>query len=152
MQCWHGARSDYGEPDYLCIRHLGSGQCCLTTRGFLNTYVTLLRMSSLKGQCHEIFDFWFFRESVSPKPLSISLGPFRIFSKIRGDIRSSTCTTGVVGIGGEWKKSSIRKILIILFGHLWVEELTYIKIFAFKFTLRSLQLDIVPIICRRYRW
>jgi hypothetical protein len=24
------------------------------------------------------------------------------------------------------KKSSIRKILIILFGHLWIEELTYI--------------------------
>jgi hypothetical protein len=25
----------------------------------------------LKGQCHEIFDLWFFYESVSPKPLSI---------------------------------------------------------------------------------
>ncbi len=25
----------------------------------------------LKGQCHEIFDFWFFHKSVSPKPLSI---------------------------------------------------------------------------------
>ncbi len=31
----------------------------------------------------------FFHESVSPKPLIISLGPFRILSKIRGDIRSS---------------------------------------------------------------
>jgi hypothetical protein len=30
-----------------------------------------------------------------------------------------------------------------LFGHLWVVELTYIYIFAFKFTLRSLQPDIV---------
>jgi hypothetical protein len=29
----------------------------------------------------------FFHKSVSPGPLSISLGPFRIFSKIRGDIR-----------------------------------------------------------------
>ncbi len=29
----------------------------------------------------------FFHESVSPGPLSIPLGPFRIFSKIRGDIR-----------------------------------------------------------------
>jgi hypothetical protein len=26
----------------------------------------------------------FFHESVSPKPLSITLGPFKIFSKIRG--------------------------------------------------------------------
>ncbi len=28
----------------------------------------------------------------------------------------------VVDTGGKWKKSSIRKILIILFGYLWVEE------------------------------
>ena len=28
--------------------------------------------------------------------------------------------------GGKWKKSSIRKILTILFGHLWVVEETYI--------------------------
>jgi hypothetical protein len=62
----------------------------------------------------------FFHESVSPKHLSIPLRPFRIFSKIRGDIRGSRCTTG------KWKKSSSRKILIILFGHLWVVELTYI--------------------------
>ncbi len=40
----------------------------------------------------------FFHESVSPKPLSIPLWPFRIFSKIRRDIRSSRCTTGVVDV------------------------------------------------------
>jgi hypothetical protein len=51
---------------------------------------------SVKGQCHEIFDFWFFHESVSPKPLSIPLRPFQIFSKICGDIRSSRLTTGVI--------------------------------------------------------
>jgi hypothetical protein len=61
----------------------------------------------------------FFRESVSPKPLSIPLGSFEIFSKVRGDIHSSRCTTGVVDIGGKWKKSSIRNVLHILFGHLW---------------------------------
>jgi hypothetical protein len=49
----------------------------------------------LKGQCHEIFCFWFFHESVSPQPQSIPLRPFRIFSKIRGDIRKSRCTTGI---------------------------------------------------------
>jgi hypothetical protein len=43
------------------------------------------------------------------------------------------------------KKSSIRKILITLFGHLWVVEETFIYIFAFTF--RCLQPDIVPIIC-----
>ncbi len=68
----------------------------------------------------------FFLESVSPKPLIIPSGPFRIFSKIRGDIRSSRFATGVNDTGGKWKKSSIRKILIVLFGYLWVVEETYI--------------------------
>ena len=70
------------------------------------------------------FRLWFFHESVFSEPLSKPLGPFRIFSKIRLDIHSSRCTTDVVDTGGKWKKSSIRKFLIILFGHLWVVELT----------------------------
>ncbi len=84
------------------------------------------RGAGLKGQCHEIFCWWFFYESVSPQPQSVLLGPFRTFSKIRGDIRSSRLTTGVADTGGKWKKSSIRKILIILLGHLWIVDLTYI--------------------------
>ncbi len=40
-------------------------------------------------------------------------------------------TTGVADTGG---KSSIRKFLIILLGHLWIVELTYIYIFATSFT------------------
>ncbi len=51
--------------------------------------------SLLKGQCHEIFCFCFFHESVSPQPQSIPLGPFQIFSKICGDISKSRCTTGI---------------------------------------------------------
>ncbi len=31
----------------------------------------------------------------------------------------------VIDMGGKWKKSSIRKVLNILFVHLWVVELTY---------------------------
>jgi hypothetical protein len=55
-----------------------------------------LNSTFLKGQCHEIFDFRFFHESVSPKPLRLPLGPFNIFlSKISRDICSSRCTTGV---------------------------------------------------------
>jgi hypothetical protein len=54
--------------------------------------------------------------------MSIPLKPLRIFSKICGDIRSSRFATGVNDTGGKWKKSSIRKILTILFGHLWVVE------------------------------
>jgi hypothetical protein len=55
----------------------------------------------LKGQCHEIFCFWFFYESVSPQPQSIPLVPFRIISKSRGDICSSRLTTGVADTGGK---------------------------------------------------
>jgi hypothetical protein len=55
-----------------------------------------------------------FHELVSPKPINIPLGPFQIFPKIRGDIHSSRCTTGVVdNTSGKWKKSSIRKVLNI---------------------------------------
>jgi hypothetical protein len=60
----------------------------------------------------------FFHESVSPKPQSIPLGLFKFFSKIRGDIPSSRFTIGVVDTSGKWKKSSIIKVLIILFVHL----------------------------------
>ncbi len=58
-------------------------------------------VSFLKGQCHEIFCFRFFHESPSPKPLIITLGSFQIFSKIRGDIRKSRCTTSVNDTGGK---------------------------------------------------
>jgi hypothetical protein len=51
-----------------------------------------MRQACLKGQCHEIFCFWFFHESVSPQPQSIPVGPFQIYSKIHGDIRKSTTT------------------------------------------------------------
>ncbi len=52
---------------------------------------------NFKGQCHG-----FFHESVSPKPLSIPLGPFQIFSKIRGEIRSSRFAAGIVDTGGKF--------------------------------------------------
>jgi hypothetical protein len=35
----------------------------------------------LKGQCHEILTSGFFHESVSPKPPSIPVGLFQVFSK-----------------------------------------------------------------------
>jgi hypothetical protein len=77
-----------------------------------------------------------FHESVSHKPLSIPLGPFKTFPKIHGDIHSSRCTTGIVdNTSGKWKKSSIRKFLNVFCGHLWVVE----------FTLRCKQSDIVPL-------
>ncbi len=45
----------------------------------------------------------FFRESVSPQPQSIPLGPFRFFfSRICGDIRKLRCTTGINDTGGKF--------------------------------------------------
>jgi hypothetical protein len=108
-------------------------------------------MSKFKGTVSRDFRLLvFFMKQFPPKPLSIQLGPFQIFSKIRGDIRSSKCTTGVVDTGGKWKKSSIIKVLIISFEHIWEVELAYGYIFVLKFTLRSQQPDIVTIICHRF--
>ncbi len=81
---------------------------------------------NLKGQCHEIFCFWFFSLIGFPQAPEYSIKTVSNFSKIRGDIRISRFATGVNDTGGKWKKSSIRKILIILFSHLWVVEETYI--------------------------
>ncbi len=46
-----------------------------------------------KMLCHEIFCFSFLPGSSSPKPLKITLGSFRIFSKICGHILKSRCST-----------------------------------------------------------
>jgi hypothetical protein len=74
--------------------------------------------STLKDSVTRFFASGSLHETVSPQPQSIPLRRFRIFSKIRGDIRSSRFATGDNNTDGKWKRSSIRKILIILFGHL----------------------------------
>jgi hypothetical protein len=55
----------------------------------------------LKGQCHKILTSGFLHGSVTPKPLIIAFRRFKNFSKIRGDMRSSRCTTGVNDTGGK---------------------------------------------------
>ncbi len=61
---------------------------------------------SIKGTVStRFFAFGFFHESVSTQPQSSPLGPFRIFSKIRVDIRKSSCTTGINDTGGKhWEQ------------------------------------------------
>jgi hypothetical protein len=59
--------------------------------------------STFKGTVSRDFSLLvFFHESVSPQPQSIQLRPFQIFSKIRGDIRESRCTTGISDTGGKF--------------------------------------------------
>jgi hypothetical protein len=53
----------------------------------------------LKGVWHEIFDFRFFSWIIVPRAPSIPMGPFRIFSKIHGDIREWMFITGVNDTG-----------------------------------------------------
>ena len=63
---------------------------------------------SLKGTVsREFLLLVFFHESVSLKPLSIPIGPFRMFSKIRGDIRSSRFATGVNNTRGTGGKIAV---------------------------------------------
>jgi hypothetical protein len=49
-----------------------------------------------------------------PPAPDIPLGPFQIFSKIRGDIRSSRCTIGVIDTGGKWKNLQSEKFSLFL--------------------------------------
>ena len=72
-------------------------------------------------------DFWLqvFTWISFPQAPEFPIRAVSNFSKICGDIRSLRCTTGVVDTGKKWKKSQIRKDFNILFGHLWVVELTY---------------------------
>ena len=56
----------------------------------------------------------FFHQSVSPKHMSIPVRPFRIFSKIRGDIRSSRLTTGVADTGSKWENLQSENLLWFL--------------------------------------
>jgi hypothetical protein len=107
------------------------------------------RIVSLKGQCHEIFDFRFFSLISFPQSPEDTMRAVSNFFENSGRYSQLKVCHGVVDTGGKCKKSSNIKVLIILFKHLWEVELTYGYIFAFKFTLRSQQPDIVPIICHR---
>jgi hypothetical protein len=69
----------------------------------------VLARQGLKGQCHE-------HESFSPQAPEY---PIMAVSKFFEKscillIGSSRCTAGVVDTSGKWKKSSSRKVLIIL--------------------------------------
>ena len=52
----------------------------------------LVNGSSLKGQCHEIFECWFLRQIVSPGPISGTLGKFGIFPNDCRDIQRKVKT------------------------------------------------------------
>ncbi len=117
-------------------------------------YVQSLLPSCLKGQCHEIFDFWFSSWISFPQayPEHTIRAVLIFFFNLAEILAAQGAPPVSLTPVANWKKSSIIKVIIILFGHLWEVELTNRYIFAFKFTLRSQQHDIVPIICPRCHW
>ncbi len=68
--------------------------------GSSNPYPT--SRNRLKGKCHEIFCFRFFSCIIFPKPPKITVGSFRIFPKIQGDIRKWRCTTSINDARGKF--------------------------------------------------
>jgi hypothetical protein len=61
-----------------------------------------MKFSALNGQRHEIFCFWFFSWIIFPQASNNSIRVFSNFSKIRGDICKSRCTTGINDIGSKF--------------------------------------------------
>ncbi len=108
-------------------------------------------VSYCQGFCDIRFSTWISFSQASYYAMRAVL----IFFENLRYFHSSRCTTGViVDTGDKWKKSSIIKVFIISFWHLWAVELAYRYIFSFKFTL-SCQLSawysIVPIVCHRWQ-
>jgi hypothetical protein len=94
-----------------------------STRSSLITYfprssspIATGKVMPIKGQCHDIFNLIFFHESVSFKSLSIPLRSFQFFSKILEIFTAQGAPPVSFATCGQWKKSAIRKLFIILFG------------------------------------
>ncbi len=109
-----------------------------------------LMQTLLKGQCHEIFEFWFFSWISFPQAPEYTIWAVSNFFK-----NSWRYSQLKVHHRCRWHRWQIEKIFknikVILFGHRGEVELFYRYIFAFKLILRSQQPDIVPIICHRYQ-
>ncbi len=68
---------------------------------------------NIKGTVSRDFRLLVFFMNLFPQAPEYTIRAISNFSKIRRDIHSSRCTTGVIDTGGKWKKSSIIKVLII---------------------------------------
>jgi hypothetical protein len=64
--------------------------------------MTLLFSKGYRDSVTKFFASDYFHETSSPKPMKTTIGLFQIFSKISGDIRKSSYTTGVNYTGGKF--------------------------------------------------
>ncbi len=101
------------------------------------------KVVSLKGQCHEIFDFCFFSWISFPQSPEYNIRAVKIFFE-----NSRWYSQLKVHHRCRWHQWQMDYFVWTP----WEVELTYRYIFAFKFTLRPQQTDFVPIICHRCRW
>ncbi len=117
--------------------------------------ILLMHLLNLKGQCHEIFCFWFFSRisfsQVSDYTIRVISNFFensRRYSQLKVCLRCQR---------HRWQMEKTFK-LKNFYNFVWTplgSRVNIYIIFAFKFTLRCLQPDIVAIIChrcQRHRW
>jgi hypothetical protein len=76
----------------------------------------------IKGIAARDFYFGFFHESVSPKPLSILVGPLQIFSTNRGDIRSTLIPVVHLDLRISQRIFLKFEMTLILFSGVWGEN------------------------------
>jgi hypothetical protein len=114
----------------------------------------LFVVNDLKGQCHEIFRFWFFSSISFPPAIEYPIRTVSNFFK-----NSRRYSQLKVDHRCRWHQWQMKKIFHqknfnnFVGTPLGSRVNTYIQyIFAFKFTLRYLQPDINPIVCHRCRW
>ncbi len=128
--------------------------CALNTFSSIKPSRQNARVKALKGQCHEIFNFWFFSWISFPQAPEYTI-------KFVSNFFENSWIYEQLKVHHRCRCH--RWLMEEIFNHksfkyfIWTPlgstvELTYRYIFAFKFTLRSHQPDIVPIICRRCRW
>ena len=72
----------YRNPDLVCVLSDVCGEGYKVHRSHIG------QLNRLKGCMTQDFDFMFFTNLFSPWLLRNLMGPFRIFTKIRGDIRN----------------------------------------------------------------
>ncbi len=111
----------------------------------------MVLFKDLKGQCDEIFDFWFFSWISFPQAPEYTIRVVsNFFENSRRYSQLKVCHRCQ---RHRWQMQKI-------FNHksfnylVWTplgSKVTYRNIFAFKFTLRSQQPDIAPIICHRWQ-
>jgi hypothetical protein len=72
---------------------------------------------NLKRPCHEIFDLWFFHQTVPSGPLIHGLRPFRVWLRNYEDIQQSRLDSGVIdtAVLGTGSKANLLTTVIELF-------------------------------------